>query len=96
MAGLVPAIHVFSCFESRRKKDVDARHKAVHDEVRSYTIAFDGRDPSAQDTCNGTGFAHLIGTGGERNPRQPQHGWRIFDGQRCSDICSAACWPPFP
>jgi hypothetical protein len=29
MAGLVPAIHVF---ESRYKKDVDARHKAGHDE----------------------------------------------------------------
>jgi hypothetical protein len=28
MAGLVPAIHVFF----RRKKDVDARHKAGHDE----------------------------------------------------------------
>jgi hypothetical protein len=28
MAGLVPAIHVFSL---RRKKDVDARHKAGHD-----------------------------------------------------------------
>jgi hypothetical protein len=27
MAGLVPAIHVFL-----RKKDVDARHKAGHDE----------------------------------------------------------------
>jgi hypothetical protein len=31
MAGLVPAIHVFvpRCF-----KDVDARHKAGHDELR--------------------------------------------------------------
>jgi hypothetical protein len=28
MAGLVPAIHVFSAAE-----DVDARHKAGHDEV---------------------------------------------------------------
>jgi hypothetical protein len=28
MAGLVPAIHVFF----RGKKDVDARHKAGHDE----------------------------------------------------------------
>jgi hypothetical protein len=28
MAGLVPAIHVFA----RKKKDVDARHKAGHDE----------------------------------------------------------------
>jgi len=28
MAGLVPAIHVFSCV----KQDVDARHKAGHDE----------------------------------------------------------------
>jgi hypothetical protein len=29
MAGLDPAIHVF---RSSRKKDVDARHKAGHDE----------------------------------------------------------------
>jgi hypothetical protein len=29
MAGLVPAIHVLA----RGKKDVDARHKAGHDEV---------------------------------------------------------------
>jgi len=31
MAGLVPAIHVFLC---SNKKDVDARHKAGHDEKR--------------------------------------------------------------
>jgi hypothetical protein len=30
MAGLVPAIHVLSA----AKKDVDARHKAGHDEER--------------------------------------------------------------
>jgi hypothetical protein len=30
MAGLVPAIHVFSC--GRVKKDVDARAKPGHDE----------------------------------------------------------------
>jgi hypothetical protein len=29
MAGLVPAIHVF---DIRNKKDVDARHKAGHDD----------------------------------------------------------------
>jgi hypothetical protein len=29
MAGLVPAIHVFA-----KKEDVDARHKAGHDEER--------------------------------------------------------------
>jgi hypothetical protein len=29
MPGLVPGIHVF---KSRTKKDVDARHKAVHDD----------------------------------------------------------------
>jgi YgiT-type zinc finger domain-containing protein len=34
MAGLVPAIHVFGC----RTKDVDARHKAGHDEVESVPI----------------------------------------------------------
>jgi hypothetical protein len=31
MAGLVPAIHVFA---SAAKQDVDARHKAGHDEVK--------------------------------------------------------------
>jgi hypothetical protein len=31
MAGLVPAIHALV----RTRKDVDARHKAGHDEVRS-------------------------------------------------------------
>jgi hypothetical protein len=30
MAGLVPAIHVL--FDAPTKKDVDARHKAGHDE----------------------------------------------------------------
>jgi hypothetical protein len=30
MAGLVPAIHVFT--DGRRCEDVDARHKAGHDE----------------------------------------------------------------
>ena len=29
MAGLVPAIHVFTCSQA-----VDARHKAGHDEIR--------------------------------------------------------------
>jgi hypothetical protein len=33
MAGLVPAIHVLPCL-GFRKKDVDARHKAGHDELR--------------------------------------------------------------
>ena len=32
MAGLVPAFHVFG---AKRKKDVDARHKAGHDESRA-------------------------------------------------------------
>jgi hypothetical protein len=32
MAGLVPAIHVFRRFNKTRKEDVDARHKAGHDE----------------------------------------------------------------
>jgi hypothetical protein len=32
MAGPVPAIHVFLAFWS---KDVDARHKAGHDEINS-------------------------------------------------------------
>jgi hypothetical protein len=33
MAGLVPAIHVFAALQAR--KDVDARHKAGHDEGES-------------------------------------------------------------
>jgi hypothetical protein len=32
MAGLVPAIHVF-LWELHRRKDVDARHKAGHDDL---------------------------------------------------------------
>jgi hypothetical protein len=32
MAGLVPAIHVFLT-SVRQSKDVDARHKAGHDEL---------------------------------------------------------------
>jgi len=32
MAGLIPAIHVFN---AGRKKDVDARHEAGHDESRA-------------------------------------------------------------
>jgi len=32
MAGLVPAIHVLAAI----KKDVDARHKAGHDEQQQY------------------------------------------------------------
>jgi hypothetical protein len=31
MAGLVPAIHVLD----KQKKDVDARHKAGHDDVKN-------------------------------------------------------------
>ena len=33
MAGLVPAIHVFDLLKSR--KDVDARHRAGHDERKT-------------------------------------------------------------
>jgi len=32
MAGLVPAIHVLAL----RKKDVDARHKAGHDDIERF------------------------------------------------------------
>ena len=35
MAGLVPAIHVFSLRSA--SKDVDARHKAGHDEILGVT-----------------------------------------------------------
>jgi hypothetical protein len=34
MAGLVPAIHVFDA----SKQDVDARHKAGHDESKSHAV----------------------------------------------------------
>jgi hypothetical protein len=34
MAGLVPAIHVLLEDDRSRKKDVDARHKAGHDDSR--------------------------------------------------------------
>jgi hypothetical protein len=37
MAGLVPAIHVF--LVALRKKDVDARHKAGHDESDNTRIS---------------------------------------------------------
>jgi hypothetical protein len=33
MAGLVPAIHVLLC-----KKDVDARHKAGHDQLEACVL----------------------------------------------------------
>jgi hypothetical protein len=39
MAGLVPAIHVFSCGTF---KFVDARHKAGHDESKIEATADDG------------------------------------------------------
>jgi len=45
MAGLVPAIHVFVS----RKQDVDARHKAGHDECIGYcrrTLEFQLNTPT--------------------------------------------------
>jgi len=38
MAGLVPAIHIFRRFNKVRKEDVDARHKAGHDESNQRAI----------------------------------------------------------
>jgi hypothetical protein len=37
MAGLVPAIHVFlvACHQ-----DVDARHKAGHDDIKLFPVSF--------------------------------------------------------
>jgi hypothetical protein len=67
MAGLVPAIHGFLDF----KEDVDGRHKAGHDEVSNLSNCFDGSFAAAQDTCNGTGFADLMGCCGEPGLRQP-------------------------
>jgi hypothetical protein len=40
MAGLVPAIHVF---DAPRKKDVDARHKAGHDESLAEAVGIKRR-----------------------------------------------------
>ena len=38
MAGLVPAIHVFASYMDC--KDVDARHKAGHDEITNHDMTF--------------------------------------------------------
>jgi hypothetical protein len=38
MAGLVPAIHVLLCCDT--KEDVDARHKAGHDEFNLLPVGF--------------------------------------------------------
>jgi carbon-monoxide dehydrogenase large subunit len=45
MAGLVPAIHVFS---ASAKKDVDVRHKAGHDVVTGRAMSIPPRSPTAQ------------------------------------------------
>jgi hypothetical protein len=38
MAGLVPAIHVL-LWEVNKKKDVDARHKAGHDDLSVLNVS---------------------------------------------------------
>jgi hypothetical protein len=40
MAGLVPAIHVFT----RRKQDVDARHNAGHDDRKVSALVVDHKE----------------------------------------------------
>jgi hypothetical protein len=54
MAGLVPAIHVFL---RSGKKDVDARHKAGHDEFKYRACLRRIGHMPAQSTDDGTGFA---------------------------------------
>jgi hypothetical protein len=46
MAGLVPAIHVF---DTPRKKEVDARRKAEHDESMAQTVEIDRLSCSRTD-----------------------------------------------
>jgi hypothetical protein len=46
MAGLVPAIHVFA---RNVKKDVDARHKAGHDENPSTSLRAERSNPSCRE-----------------------------------------------
>src|SRR5690349_8239820 len=46
MAGLVPAIHVF---EAPKKKDMDARHKAGHDESLAGAVGMTSSDHAAHD-----------------------------------------------
>jgi hypothetical protein len=58
MAGLVPAIHVFVSLELR-KKDVDARHKAGHDEGMTIPYVFFPILPSVP-ACNRLMFSRCM------------------------------------
>jgi hypothetical protein len=50
MAGLVPATHVFICL---CVKDVDAWHKAGHDESEGYQISRPSTFSDKAFTCSG-------------------------------------------
>ena len=49
MAGFIPAIHVLLCLY-----DVDARHKAGHDEAETIAVEGEGGSPTRQDPHHGT------------------------------------------
>jgi hypothetical protein len=58
MAGLVPAIHVSCAYETQ---DVDARHKAGHDEEPSKGCRMNDSMPAASRPASEPGFGIQMG-----------------------------------